>query len=268
MSDLSSRPNTAEPATVATVELSDLTENQRTALSLQRSLLPTVLGVDGLDIAARYQPAAGNLGGDWYDVFRLPGDRIGFVMGDVVGHGLASAIVMGRLRSALRAYALEHERPAHVLDLLDRKIFHFERGALATVLFGVSAAPYDRVTFSSAGHPAPLIVAAGEAAHQVDLHHDLMLGVQPGTQRHERTVELPRGAAFCMFTDGLIERRPPPEPWDDDQLAEGTRALVGCFTAADAERSCDTIMGTVLPTSWVEDDVAVLVVRRSDTAGR
>ena len=261
MSDSGYPSNTAAPASAAVAEL---TEQQRTALALQRSLLPTVLSVDGLDIAARYQPAAGNLGGDWYDVFRLPGDRIGFVMGDVVGHGLAAAIVMGRLRSALRAYALEHERPAHVLGLLDRKIYHFERGALATVLFGVTDAPYDRVTFSSAGHPAPLIVAAGETAHQVELRHDLMLGVQPGTQRHERTVDLPAGASFCMFTDGLIERRPPPEPWDADQLSEGTRALLDCFTAGDVERNCDDIMRVVLPTRWVEDDVAVLVVRRTD----
>src|SRR4051812_28293009 len=113
------------------------------ALALQRSLLPTgVSAPPGISIAARYVPADGDLGGDWYDVFELPDGRLGLVMGDVVGHGLEAAIVMGRLRSALRAYALEHDDPAEVISRLDRKICHFETDVLATVIFGVSAAPF------------------------------------------------------------------------------------------------------------------------------
>jgi putative methionine-R-sulfoxide reductase with GAF domain len=105
------------------------------AAVLQRSLVPGKLPVvPGFDFAARYVPSATfGVGGDWYDVFPLPGNRVGVVIGDVSGHGLASAVVMGRLRSALRAYALDNDSPSVVLDKLDRKANHFEAGAMATV---------------------------------------------------------------------------------------------------------------------------------------
>ena len=105
------------------------------ALALQRSLLPTRLpDVPGVELAARYVPGHdAGVGGDWYDVFTLPSGWLGVVVGDVSGHGLRSAVVMGRLRSALRAYALICADPADALTHLDRKIHHFEAGNLATV---------------------------------------------------------------------------------------------------------------------------------------
>lgn len=108
--------------------------DQAAALALQRSLLPPVLPeLPGLSLAARYVPGHEfGLGGDWYDVFRLPSGSLGLVIGDVSGHGLASAVVMGRVRSALRAYTLMSDDPAEVLTLLDRKVRHFEAGSLTT----------------------------------------------------------------------------------------------------------------------------------------
>ncbi len=129
-------------------------EEHIAALALQRSLLPTAPRVEGLDVAARYVPADGDLGGDWYDVFRLPGERIGIVMGDVAGHGLPAAVIMGRLRSALRAYALEHANPAEVLRLLDMKISYFEDGAVATVLYAVAEPPYSTLRGQLGRSPA------------------------------------------------------------------------------------------------------------------
>jgi phosphoserine phosphatase RsbU/P len=109
--------------------LSERTEDDAhlAALVLQRSLLPAAPpSIDGLDVAVRYLPAEGDLGGDWYDIFTLPSGKVGFVMGDVEGHGLRSAVAMGRLRSALRAYALDYDDPAEVLHRLDRKLCYFE----------------------------------------------------------------------------------------------------------------------------------------------
>ena len=154
-------------------------EEHIAALALQRSLLPTTPHVDGLDVAARYVPADGDLGGDWYDVFRLPGERIGIVMGDVAGHGLSAAVIMGRLRSALRAYALEHNDPAHVLRLLDMKISYFEAGAVATVLYAVAEPPYNRFVISSAGHLPPYLVRADGSVSATDVLPDPPLG--PGS---------------------------------------------------------------------------------------
>ncbi|HEX4829559.1 MAG TPA: GAF domain-containing protein, partial [Trebonia sp.] len=104
------------------------------AAALQRGLLPTALpAVPGLSLAARYVAGAGAVGGDWYDVFTLPDGRLGIVVGDVAGSGLEAAVIMGRMRSALRAYALDAADPATALRLLDRKIQYFEPDAMATV---------------------------------------------------------------------------------------------------------------------------------------
>ncbi len=131
--------------------LSERTEDDAhlAALALQRSLLPAVPPpIEGLDVAVRYLPAEGDLGGDWYDVFTLPNGKVGFVMGDVEGHGLRAAVAMGRLRSALRAYALDYDDPAEVLHRLDRKLCYFESDISATVVYAVSEPPFDVVTVS------------------------------------------------------------------------------------------------------------------------
>src|SRR4051794_38480796 len=114
---------------------------QATALALQRSLLPTTLHqLPGVELAARYVPGhAFGIGGDWYDVFTLPSGWLGVVIGDVSGHGLASAVVMGRVRSALRAYTLITDDPAEALTLLDRKVVHFEAGMGPTPVYAVGS---------------------------------------------------------------------------------------------------------------------------------
>jgi len=113
-------------------------EDRIAAEALQRSLLPSALPVaEGAEMAVRYVPGAGVVGGDWYDVFTLPTGQLGVVIGDVAGSGLPAAVIMGRMRSALRAYALETVDPAGVLAKLDAKMQHFEPGALATVAYAV-----------------------------------------------------------------------------------------------------------------------------------
>ena len=240
------------------------------ALILQRSLLPdTPREIDGLEVAARYVPAEGDLGGDWYDVFSLPDGTVGLVMGDVVGHGLASAVIMGRLRSALRSYALEHASPAAVLERLDRKVRHFEDGALATVLYAVTRPPYDRFVISCAGHWAPLMATADGDRSVVDVVHDPMLGID-GFRRHTTTVTVEPGATMCLFTDGLVERPISPE---DDVLADPTEDQVGLVLAAldasdDPETACTRLIITALGDEVTTDDVALLVVRRTASAHR
>jgi phosphoserine phosphatase RsbU/P len=235
------------------------------ALTLQRSLLPAApTAPDGLVLSARYVPAEGELGGDWYDVFQLPGGRLGVVMGDVVGHGLDAAIVMGRLRSALRAYALDHEDPAEVLFRLDRKICHFEPDGLATVLFGVSSAPYEQWEFSSAGHFAPVVAAPGEAGVPVDLPIDRLLGLNTDSDRRTTTVKVPPGGFLCLFTDGLVERRPSPDDGDDDIIASNIERLGEALIGIDdPETGCIRALTHVVGDHVAEDDIAVLVAQRT-----
>jgi phosphoserine phosphatase RsbU/P len=239
------------------------TEEHIAALALQRSLLPTTAPrIEGLDIAARYIPAEGDLGGDWYDVFRLPDDRIGIVMGDVAGHGLAAAVVMGRLRSALRAYALEHSDPAEVLRLLDIKISYFEAGAVATVLYAVAEPPFTQFAFSSAGHLPPFFVRPGSPPQAADVVPDPPLGVPGPWVRHTTTVQLPVEATLCLFTDGLIERRPTADAADADQFSGGLDRLHGALRPGDANAACTALLADLIGDDVTEDDVAVLLVRR------
>ncbi|MDQ3826424.1 MAG: SpoIIE family protein phosphatase, partial [Actinomycetota bacterium] len=127
------------------------------ATVFQRSLLPARLpAVPGLELAAHYIPAGhGGVGGDWYDVFTLPSGWLCIVIGDVVGRGLVAADVMGRLRNALRAYALLGGNPAEVLGRLDQQVLHFEPDTMATVLVAMFEPSFERLHLSSAGHPPP-----------------------------------------------------------------------------------------------------------------
>jgi serine phosphatase RsbU (regulator of sigma subunit) len=234
------------------------------AEALQKSLLPAEPPVlPGLEAAVRYLPAEGDLGGDWYDVFELPGRRVGVVMGDVVGHGLNAAVMMGRLKSALRAYALEHEDPATVLSLLDRKVTHFEPDTLATVIFAVAEPPYREFLISSAGHWSPMLVTGDRPAHAVALDPGLLLGVDHARPRSSTRVALPPGAVMCFFTDGLIERRS-----DVSQAGELESRLdrLGAVLdpARSAEQNCRNVIAALVAQDVIEDDVAILVLRALD----
>jgi sigma-B regulation protein RsbU (phosphoserine phosphatase) len=246
--------------------LSERTEDDAhlAALALQRSLLPAAPpSIEGLDVAVRYLPAEGDLGGDWYDIFTLPTGKVGVVMGDVEGHGLRSAVAMGRLRSALRAYALEHDDPAEVLHRLDRDICYFEGDLTATMTFAVTEPPFDVVTICSAGHPAPLIARRGRRVAEIaDVSTGLLLGVEPEEERHSDKVQLAPGAALALYTDGLVERRRVCDGERDPDV-ERLELVRRAFVAGDnAETACSRIIAEGLGDDSVEDDVALVVMRR------
>jgi hypothetical protein len=235
------------------------------ALAFQRSLLPPAPPtIPGLDVAVRYLPSEGDLGGDWYDIFELPNGKVGFVMGDVEGHGLRAAVVMGRLRSALRAYALDHDDPAEVLHRLDRKLCHFENDITATVVYAVTEPPFETLRLCIAGHPAPLIAVNGQSvAEEVEIPSDLMLGVDPELRRESHDLALARGDALVFYTDGLVERAETDSPdveWWRKRLDLVRRAIHG---DQDAETICSRVIAAGLGDESTADDVAVTAVRRT-----
>ncbi|MDR7327422.1 MULTISPECIES: PP2C family protein-serine/threonine phosphatase [Catenuloplanes] len=232
--------------------------DHQAALALQRSLLPTRLpDVPGLELAARYVPGHdAGVGGDWYDVFPLPGDRLGLVIGDVSGHGLAAAVVMGRLRSALRAYALISADPATVLTHLDHKVHHFEAGSLTTVAYAVISADRTRVDLSLAGHLPPVLAVPGCSAAPVTTPVDAPLGLRPSHRARRTTmIPLPPGALLVCYTDGLVERR-------TEIIDEGIARLTAAVHPGSAEETCAKTM-TLLGLEQPADDIALLVVHRT-----
>ena len=226
------------------------------AAALQRSLVPSGLpAVGGLEMAARFVPGTGNVGGDWYDVFALPSGSVCAVIGDVTGTGLNAAVIMGRMRSALRAYALETEDPADVLERLDRKMSHFEPDAMATVLCAVIGPSLGEVRMSCAGHLPPLLARPGQPVEIIEVAADLPIGLATPRPRRVTTVPLPPGAVICLYTDGLVERR-------DRTLDEGIGRLCAATAATDPERACASVMAAMASYVTHNDDVALLILRR------
>jgi phosphoserine phosphatase RsbU/P len=226
------------------------------ASALQRSLLPSALPtVPGLSMAARYVPGSGNIGGDWYDVFQLPSGAVCAVIGDVAGSGLRAAAIMGRVRSALRAYALETDDPAEILTRLDRKMRYFEPDAMVTLLCAVFSLSLDRVSVASAGHLPPVVARVGHAASPAAIVSDLLIGVPDARARHVSGIDFPAGATLCLYTDGLVERR-------DRPIDEGISRLCAALPVGDPEVACACVMAAMTDASPRNDDVALLIISR------
>lgn len=244
---------------VAAVEKGRSRADAAAALALQRSLAPQQLPfVPGFELAARYVPGSRTgVGGDWYDVFHLPGGRLGLTMGDVMGHGLRSATVMGRLRSVLRSYALDGDDPARVLGTMDRYMHHFEPGQMATAVYAVLDIASGTMRLASAGHPAAALVDPRDGAEAIEPPDGVMLGVGPDLQQASVTVRVPKDGLVCLYTDGLLERR---HADIDDRMRALHRVLEGDFDSAEA--ICAEVMARMLGDTEAEDDVALLVLRR------
>jgi PAS domain S-box-containing protein len=181
------------------------------ASSLQRSMLAGEPPRDPrFEIATRYLPAVEHLevGGDWHDAFVLPGDRIGIVVGDVVGRGLGAASAMGQLRSAVRALAGADRRPGEVLAHLDTFVEEVEPARFATLAYAEVDPDSGEVTMASAGHMPPVLFGAGEPPRLYMGGRSTPLGIPLADgARPDATFSLAPGAGFLLYTDGLVERR-------------------------------------------------------------
>ena len=234
-------------------------ERVATAL-LERSLLPGRLPTcPGLEFATRYLTPDELVGGDWYDVFTGTSGELWIVTGDVAGHGLHAAVVMGRVRSTLRSYALLGNDPAEVLELTSRKVGHFEMETMVTAVCATSFFPYDEFRVATAGHPPPLLVPVDGPAEFADLRIGPPLGVLGETARSSTVVSLPEGGVMVLYTDGLIEHRG--ESLDDGM--ERLRDVVDAETPDSAETVCRRLTRAMVE-HGVQGDVAIVVVRRSE----
>ena len=250
--------------TAQALERAHLLQTQHQALhTLQTSLLPTLPVVAGLQLAARYQPAAsGQVGGDWFDAVELESGATSLMIGDVVGHDISAAAAMGQLRSTLRTlvWAVEDE-PSRQVQRLDKAMEDLGVGTMASLVHAVLSPPdasgSRTLRWTSAGHPPPLLVSPdGTATFLGDQVGDVMLGVLAGSMRSDQSVELPPSSTLLLYTDGLIERR-------GEDLQTGL-ARLRCAAASHADQDLEDFLDGVLGVAHVAglvDDIAVLAVR-------
>ncbi len=247
--------------TALAVRHARLYEHERGVVeTLQRSLLPPSLPlVPGLTMAARYLPAQADahVGGDWYDVIVLEGGRVAVAIGDVSGHGIRAAALMGQLRNALRAYAFEGYSPSVATSRLDSLVRQLETGWFATFAYAVVEPEADTVTVANAGHPAPVVVSPEGEARFLDKGRGSPLGTARGEDAFDETEhELPAGSLLFFYTDGLVERRGTPLL---DSL-ENLRKVVEAGPA-DPEALCEHVRSALLGDEPPRDDVAFIAVR-------
>ena len=231
------------------------------AALLERSLLPSRLPeCDGLDLAAQQITREDRtVGGDWYDLFTVPSGALWVVAGDVAGHGLPAAVVMGRVRTAVRAYALLGSSPATVLELSDRKCQHFEFGTMVTAICATSTPPYDEWQVATAGHPPPMIAAPGEVPWLVELPVGPPLGAARDVKRSGTTVALPDEALMLVYTDGLVERR-------GEAFDSGFDRLRAALRPDAAKDACRRVLHDLIGSQSPDDDVALVAIRRAASA--
>jgi len=254
----------AETTSQAMQRATLIRQRREVAHTLQEALLSTLPVVQGLELAARYHPAGTGekVGGDWYDALASPHFTT-LVIGDVAGHDVGAAAEMGHLRSILRGFAVDRaEVPSALLGRLDRANLALGSGTVATALVARMEAlgPLDddgaRLTWSSAGHYAPVLVHPGGRTDQLSGRPDLLLGIDGRAPRTDHVDRVPVGSTLLLFTDGLVELR-------GRRVADRLEAFREAASRVAAE-PLDVLLDSVLAAMAHvrdQDDVAVLAAR-------
>jgi len=230
------------------------------AETLQRSVLPgTLPSISQLDLAVCYLPATegADVGGDWYDAFPVDGNRVGLVIGDVTGHSIGSASIMGQVRSMLRAYAIDHPDPGEVLTRTNSALTRLLPEALATAVYAVLDPATGELVYANAGHLPPLVATAAGQVDYLDEAAGRMLGASPEPAFTTGRRRLPTGTVLLNYTDGLIEN-------GHRDLTDGLEELAGVMRRSavlTAEQICDAVRDALLGTDVRDDDVCLLAVR-------
>ncbi|MCX5609901.1 MULTISPECIES: PP2C family protein-serine/threonine phosphatase [unclassified Streptomyces] len=235
------------------------TREREVALHLQEAMLPTPRPLGHHQAAVRYLPAAGalNVCGDWYDLVDLPG-RTAVAVGDVVGHGLRAAGVMGQLRSALSAASRVTEGPAQALEglgLYARSIDGAESTTVVSVFIDWNSRT---LTYSCAGHPPPALCHHDGTVTFLDQATDPPLGARPEhARRPQAQSAFTEGSVLVLYTDGLVERR-------HEDIDAGLQRLADALArhrTAEPEALADALLTDLIPSAGITDDTALVVLR-------
>ncbi len=233
-------------------------EQRTIAQTLQQALLPEALPQGPhLEASGRYLAGEDgvDVGGDWYDVIELDGQRMLLVVGDVSGRGLRAATTMASLRYAIRAYAAQGDPPAAILSKLSRLVDIAESGQLATILCVLVDTGEEALTVTSAGHLPPLLIDE-RGSRYVESELGVPIGVEAGAEYAARRIPLPGSGTVIAFTDGLVERR-------DEDIDAGLERLRTHAAAAGDGNVSELVesLVTAVPGGRGEDDIAIVGVR-------
>jgi serine phosphatase RsbU (regulator of sigma subunit) len=240
-------------------------EVRGTAEALQRSLLPAFLPTfPEFEIAVRYRPASETLaiGGDWYDVVEAHHGQVGIAVGDVGGKGVEAAAVMGRLRTAMRAYAIEHAAPSDVLRHLVAYHAVTRPDVFATVLYAALDRRHRRLRIASLGHPLPLLIRDGRL-EPLTAPADAPLGADAERAFGELAVPVQAGDLLLFVTDGVFER--PGISWDESLRQLGSAAAASSVSSV--ERIADDVIDSINDDASARDDRALVVVKVPERIG-
>ncbi|GAA2577791.1 SpoIIE family protein phosphatase [Streptomyces tubercidicus] len=232
--------------------------------ALQRTMLPDSLPQPtGVRLASRYLPAAetARVGGDWYDAIPLPGSRVALVVGDVMGHSMTSAAIMGQLRTTAQTLAGLDLPPQEVLHHLDEQAQRLGTDRMATCMYAVYDPVAHRITIANAGHPPPVMLHRGGRAEVLRVPSGAPIGVG-GVDFEAVELDAPAGATLVLYTDGLVESRIR-DVWTGieqlrERLAETAR-LTGP-NPPPLEPMCDEVLDMLGPGDR-DDDIALLAAR-------
>lgn len=233
--------------------------------ALQRSMLPDSLPQPtGVRLASRYLPAAetARVGGDWYDAIPLPGSRVALVVGDVMGHSMTSAAIMGQLRTTAQTLAGLDLPPQEVLHHLDEQAQRLGSDRMATCLYAVYDPVAHRIVVANAGHPPPVMLHLGGRAEVLRVPPGAPIGVG-GVAFEAVELDAPTGATLLLYTDGLVESRLRDVWTGIDQLRDrltATAQLTGADHPPPLEPLCDEVLDMLGPGDR-DDDIALLAAR-------
>ncbi|MEV5437417.1 GAF domain-containing SpoIIE family protein phosphatase [Streptomyces sp. NPDC052682] len=240
-------------------------QQRDTAEALQRAQLTDLPTTPQLRLAARYLPATRglNIGGDWYDAFPQPDGSLLAVIGDVTGHGLRAAVMMGQLRTALRAYAVEGDSPAGILTRLHRLLRHQQPDVYATAVLARFRPGDPTVVWAAAGHPPAVTRTPDGTVRVLDTKPGIMLGVPLPHVYQDHRVRLAPGSTLLLYTDGLVERRDQGIDAGVGRLTRAMAALSPTELEQDLDAAAESLLTPMLHDSGREDDVCLLLCRTS-----
>ena len=244
---------------IAVASRAGMLRERRIADRFQRALLPEQLPArGGIALSASYRPASAEaeVGGDWYDAFAMPDGRVALVVGDVAGHGLDAAVVMGEVRQAMRTATVAGQTPSAILEYVNDALHLRASSEMVTAVFAIYDPATSVLSFATAGHPPPILALSNGVVHQLPMG-GIPLGCAPTLSCVTWTFTIPENALLVFYTDGLIE--------NDRDIERGERELLGAVASlakSPPQECAEALAAVIFSQTSNRDDAAILTLAR------